>query len=84
MQALLDRGVSTRRGVMNTHLEGAYMGKGLHRAATSLIRSEVAQRSTLILPLFAQMADADLSFVMSALRDIFAPAARSAKELVSS
>ena len=83
MQALLDRGVSTRRGVMNTHLEGAYMGKGLHRAATSLIRSEVAQRSTLILPLFAQMTDADLSFVMSALRDIFAPAARSAKELVS-
>ncbi|MGO4441344.1 DegT/DnrJ/EryC1/StrS family aminotransferase [Rhizobium sp. RAF56] len=84
MQALLNAGVSTRRGVMNTHLEEAYMGKGLHRAATSLVRSEVAQRSTLILPLFAQMTDADLSFVVSALRDIFAPAARSAKELVSS
>lgn len=70
MQALLDRGISTRRGVMNIHLEKAYAGSGTYRAATTLTRSVAAQRTSVILPLFAQMTDADLAHVTSELSSI--------------
>jgi dTDP-4-amino-4,6-dideoxygalactose transaminase len=72
MQALLDQGISTRRGVMNIHLEGAYSGQNYHRSATSLMRSVSAQQQTIILPLFAQMTDADIGLVVGALRRSFA------------
>jgi dTDP-4-amino-4,6-dideoxygalactose transaminase len=72
MQALLDRGVSTRRGVMNMHLEQAYGDRDSWRTATSLQRSVAAQCGTIILPLFAQMSDADLSFVVGSLADVLA------------
>ncbi|MBY3213840.1 DegT/DnrJ/EryC1/StrS family aminotransferase [Rhizobium laguerreae] len=75
MQALLDQGISTRRGVMNIHLEGAYSGQSSHRAATSLKRSVAAQRQTIILPLYAQMADLDIVRVVEALRSSLAEAA---------
>ncbi len=67
MQTLLDQGISTRRGVMNAHLEPAYQGKGMHRAAGSLTHSEQAQARTLILPLFVQMSEDDVHHVASAL-----------------
>jgi len=76
MQALLDLGVSTRRGIMNSHLERAYADAGSYRAAGSLARSEAAQQSTIILPLFAQMTEADLSVVVSAIGDVLRPADR--------
>ncbi|MBX4869862.1 DegT/DnrJ/EryC1/StrS family aminotransferase [Rhizobium bangladeshense] len=75
MQALLDNGVSTRRGVMNIHLEGAYSGQSFHRAATNLARSVSAQQQTIILPLFAQMMDLDIARVVEALRGSMAEAA---------
>lgn len=75
MQALLDQGISTRRGVMNIHLEGAYSGQSSHRAATSLKRSVAAQRQTIILPLYAQMTDLDIVRVVEALRSSLAEAA---------
>ncbi|MDO3432387.1 DegT/DnrJ/EryC1/StrS family aminotransferase [Rhizobium sp. CBN3] len=68
MQVLLDQGISTRRGVMNIHLEGAYSGQSVHRAATDLARSVSAQQQTIILPLFAQMTDLDIVRVVEALR----------------
>ncbi|ANK90921.1 MULTISPECIES: DegT/DnrJ/EryC1/StrS family aminotransferase [Rhizobium] len=68
MQVLLDQGISTRRGVMNIHLEGAYSGQSVHRAATGLARSVSAQQQTIILPLFAQMTDLDIVRVVEALR----------------
>ncbi|MEI1250665.1 DegT/DnrJ/EryC1/StrS family aminotransferase [Rhizobium aouanii] len=75
MQALLDQGISTRRGVMNIHLEGAYSDQSSHRAATSLKRGVAAQRQTIVLPLYAQMTDLDIIRVVEALRSSLAEAA---------
>ena len=73
MQALLDRGISTRRGVMNMHLEEAYRGQSSHRVGSNLERSVAAQRKTIILPLFAQMTDdRHYSGCRQALRGSFA------------
>jgi len=74
MQELLDRGISTRRGIMNVHLEAAYAEPGSHRVATSLEQSVSAQQQSIILPLFAQMTESDLTCVAEAVRaSIFAP-----------
>ena len=70
MQALLDRGISTRRGVMNIHLEPAYADQACSRRASSLDRSVAAQNKTIILPLFVQMSEADVSFVTDTLADV--------------
>lgn len=70
MQALLDRGISTRRGVMNSHLEQAYDEPGSWRMASSLQRSVAAQRNAIILPLYAQMTEAELHFVVDTLADV--------------
>jgi dTDP-4-amino-4,6-dideoxygalactose transaminase len=69
MQALLDQGVSTRRGVMNAHLEPAYAGRGTYRSG-ALPHSERAQTQTIMLPLFAQMSDDDVHFVADALGQV--------------
>lgn len=67
MQALLDVGISTRRGVMNVHCEQAYADIDSFRAPAPLTRSEIAQQRTIILPLFPQMTDADVERVVEAL-----------------
>jgi dTDP-4-amino-4,6-dideoxygalactose transaminase len=72
MQALLDRGISTRRGVMNIHLEPAYADQACSRRASSLDRSVAAQSNTIILPLFVQMGEADVTFVTDTLADVLA------------
>jgi perosamine synthetase len=69
MQALLDRGVSTRRGIMNSHIEDAYAEPETHRAASNLQHSVAAQNRTIVLPLYAQMTDAELLTVVDTLRD---------------
>ena len=51
MQQLLDKGISTRRGVMNSHLEKAYASSSPLR----LPRSEAAQTRGVILPLSSGM-----------------------------
>jgi len=70
MQALLDIGISTRRGVMNTHLEPAYAAAGSYRAAGTLARSEAAQREAIMLPLFAQMTVEQVQAVSTALGEV--------------
>jgi len=67
MQQLLDKGVSTRRGIMNIHLEDAYTQTGLHFVASSLRESVLAQQHSIILPLFAQMTNYDLAAVIEAV-----------------
>ncbi|MBB3390625.1 dTDP-4-amino-4,6-dideoxygalactose transaminase [Rhizobium sp. BK275] len=74
MQALLDQGISTRRGVMNIHLEGAYADQSSHRAASTLTRSVSAQQQTIILPLYAQMTELDIVRVVETLRQAIADA----------
>lgn len=64
MQAMLDKRVSTRRGIMCAHREGAYAHL---RPRFSLRHSEAAQDHTILLPLYAQMSDDELDRVMQAL-----------------
>lgn len=64
MQDLLDVGISTRRGVMNIHLEPAYVCSDFSRIGSSLVESEVAQHHSVILPLYAQMTDAECRTVV--------------------
>jgi dTDP-4-amino-4,6-dideoxygalactose transaminase len=67
MQRMLDDGVSTRRGVMNAHREPAYPA-GTWRASGPLTRSEQAQDTVIILPLYHQMTDEDQQRVVAALK----------------
>ena len=68
MQKMLDAGVSTRRGVMNAHRERAYL-EAPCRVSGALTRSEQAQDTALILPLYHQMTEADQDRVVAALRE---------------
>lgn len=70
MQALLDRGISTRRGVMNSHIEAAYQESGAYRAGSSLELGIAAQDRGLVLPLSVQMSDDDVYQVADALADL--------------
>ena len=68
MQALLDEGISTRRGVMNAHREQAY-GPGTWMTAPGhrLDRSEEAQDTAIVLPLFHDLQESDQDRVIDAL-----------------
>ncbi len=66
MQRMLDEGVSTRRGVMNVHREGAYP-PGTWRAAGPLARGERAQDTAIVLPLYHQMTTDEQDRVVGAL-----------------
>jgi perosamine synthetase len=79
MQAMLDAGVATRRGVMNAHREPAYDRK-LWRCGDDgcdcqpgtcarLRHSERAQDRSIVLPLFHQMTESDQDTVIAALRE---------------
>lgn len=65
MQALLDRGVSSRRGIMNAHREAPYRRPG---KPWQLPNSEHAQDRRIILPLFPQMTEAEQVTVSEAVR----------------
>jgi dTDP-4-amino-4,6-dideoxygalactose transaminase len=77
MQAMLDAGVSSRRGVMCTHREPAYSA-----AAPShpLLRSEQAQDRTLLLPLYCGMTADEQATVVDALKS----ACRSSNRIAAS
>jgi dTDP-4-amino-4,6-dideoxygalactose transaminase len=64
MQALLDRGISTRRGIMNAHQEPAYASGG----AIVLPNSEAARDEVVLLPLYDALAEDDLGYVIDCLR----------------
>jgi perosamine synthetase len=77
MQTLLDKGISTRRGIMNAHREPAY-ARGTWSCGTScsscpengclrLRHSEEAQDHTILLPLFPSLADNEQDRVVNAL-----------------
>lgn len=63
MQALLDLGISTRRGIMCAHREPPYRGT----ARRLLPQSEQAQDRCLLLPLYPAMTDDTLDRVCAAL-----------------
>lgn len=81
MQAMLDSGVSTRRGIMCSHREPAYTheqawscGKGPGDCGCSpgsckrLIESERSQDQSILLPLYHQMTEEDQDRVVQALK----------------
>lgn len=78
MQAMLDRGVSTRRGIMCAHREPAFQHEpwscggecaGHARGSCEQLRqSELAQDHAIVLPLFHQLTEGDQATVAEALR----------------
>jgi perosamine synthetase len=67
MEALLSRGIHTRRGVMCAHREPAYRDLELRHP---LPVSEYLQDRSIILPLYPDMTDAEQDLVTTALRGI--------------
>ena len=68
MQAMLDAGVSTRRGIMCAHREPAYAREPWLAGPSGLARSEEAQDRGLILPLYHQLTADEQETVAAALR----------------
>ncbi|PLP56604.1 aminotransferase DegT [Mesorhizobium loti] len=64
MQAMLDAGVATRRGIMCAHREDVYASQPLRMF---LPESEAAQDHAIVLPLYPQMTDEDQQKVASTL-----------------
>lgn len=82
MQALLDEGISTRRGIMNAHLEPAYKIEPWRcltvqsdcgcskNSCHALAHSEAAQERSIAIPLFVQMTEEQQDRVVDALRRV--------------
>jgi dTDP-4-amino-4,6-dideoxygalactose transaminase len=66
MGALLDRGVSTRRGIMNIHQEPAYA----HLGPQHLPHSVEARDRVILLPLYHDMTEAEQQYVIDQLADL--------------
>ena len=73
MQRMLVDGVSTRRGVMNAHLEGAYLSDGI---GARLQRSERAHERGIILPLVPSMSTSQVQEVCDILSAAIEPSTR--------
>ena len=79
MQAMLDAGIATRRGIMCAHREPAYPRDAWScgtpplacacrpNHCTRLAESERAQDQTILLPLFDQMTEAEQDLVVETL-----------------
>ena len=65
MQALLDDGIATRRGVMSIHREACYVERF---GRQSFPDSEAASDQCVCLPLYTQMTDAEIEQVVAAVR----------------
>jgi perosamine synthetase len=72
MQALLDRGIATRRGIMCAHREPAYQTQPW-RSAGPLSCGEYAQERNMILPLYPQMDEVDQEHIASSLKQVLTP-----------
>jgi perosamine synthetase len=67
MQALLDRGIATRRGIMCAHREPAYKNQPW-RSVGPLSESERAQEECILLPLYHQLTKEEQELIASNLR----------------
>lgn len=82
MQALLNMGISTRRGIMNAHREPAYTVEAWQCAGrrpacgcapqtcTALAESETAQEQAIAIPLYVGMSDDDQQRVAEGLKRV--------------
>lgn len=67
MQALLDQGISTRRGAMNAHQEAAYPPGTWRPSPGGLGASEQVRDTAIVLPLFHDLSEADQARVIDAV-----------------
>lgn len=67
MMAMQDAGIATRRGVMAAHLEPFYVNT---YGRESLPVTEDATRTTILLPIYAQMTEAEIETVIRTFRGI--------------
>ncbi|MDB5119076.1 MAG: aminotransferase DegT [Sphingobacteriales bacterium] len=67
MQMLLDKGIATRRGIMNTHRETAYKDV---TGDVELPISEDLQDNSILLPLYVIMSEEDISKVIAIVLSI--------------
>lgn len=67
MQLMLDKGISTRRGVMTTHRESAYKN---YKLVAELPVSEDASDNSIVLPLYVPMTDEEVNFVIDTLKSV--------------
>jgi dTDP-4-amino-4,6-dideoxygalactose transaminase len=67
MQGLLNRGVSTRRGIMATHREAPYQDTKWDKL---LVQTNAATDESIILPLFHQMTEEQQTYVIECIREI--------------
>jgi dTDP-4-amino-4,6-dideoxygalactose transaminase len=68
MQAMLDAGVSTRRGIMCAHREPAYSDEPWQAGPSGLAESERAQDRCILLPLFHELTVQEQEVVVGALQ----------------
>lgn len=66
LEAMRRRGVATRRGLMAAHLEPCHRGARVHG---SLVHTEAAAAQTLVLPIYAELDEADQRYVIEQLFD---------------
>lgn len=62
MQHLLDKGISTRRGIPGAHLEPPYRPR-----KTRLPVTELASKETVMLPIFTELTDTEQDYIIEAL-----------------
>lgn len=67
MQAMLDKGISTRRGIVTSHRETAYKE---YSEGLSLPVSENASDRSIILPLYYPMEQKDVEYVISVFKSL--------------
>lgn len=72
MQAMLDDGIATRRGVMCAHREPAYLPGTWCCNTGNLAHSEYSQEHAIILPLYPQMTDEEQDKVVRVLASALA------------
>ena len=77
MQAMLDRGVASRRGIMCSHLEAPYAD----HPRNPLPQSERAHYHSILLPLYPQMTAEAQSQVVQALREALNAARGAARQV---
>ncbi|MGC2061577.1 MAG: DegT/DnrJ/EryC1/StrS family aminotransferase [Thermodesulfovibrionales bacterium] len=66
MQRLLEKGISTRRGIMAIHREACYSEKG---DRSRLLSTERIAKSTVILPLYPSMSSEEQLYVIDSIRE---------------
>ena len=72
MQALLEQGVATRRGIMCAHREPAYPSDSW-RSAGALEASEKAQDECVLLPLYHMLGEQEQQFIADKFRAVLVP-----------